>query len=619
MPAILDTLTPEEFGALRDRQLGYLDRLRATMNPAAPAVALPPPPAPSPINPTPGIVVGEVPPYSPYNAEAEAAMRERAAFEARARAAAGTPNAGASPRPSMFRVPQTFGEFFSPGTKAAANATAEGVGRAIRALPAAVGTVGKGVGVAALPVAEVLRERNVLFGDQYDLGDKAAAVGRMAVRGVPATIGGIVGGIGGGRVAGRPGAIGGSVAGSVAGYKIGDAILNAFDSNTPGEAQGETNPTVALPSAPPSTAQDSFGVLADQQNPPFKPFEIPTFQFGQPAPSAAPQPAGLPARQSAPGSSDRMAERPALVGASVAQSPVPANYDTGDLFSPEAKAQIDKLTSRNDELSNLSKQYFKAQGMREPRGLTGSDKLQILAKGLGTAALIAAFPGAGLLLALGGGLVGGAEEADSRRTANAAADQQYFTNASTVFGQQSKVLQEQIKNDQEMLGLTNEAYNSRFNRNRQMAQDAMEQRKFDEEARRFGLNYAQRERQIRQQAAAARNTGLVPIVGADGKTRLMRPTEGMEVPAGYGVRGALSGGARPPNFNPLPSVDSVAKELMMSAPSGAMTYAQARAQARQMINDELRGFGYATSGALPAAAPGISDTVDEDIRSELGR
>jgi len=524
-----------------------------------------------------------------------------------------------TPRPPLFDFsrPTSFSGAFSPGTRAAAGGVANAAVAAGQTLKSAALPALRVAGAVATPAVELAREGDILFGDDYSTGEKVQAGGRMLARGAGTGIGAAFGGLAGAATPIPGGALGGAVAGGLAGNYLTDQFLDLVGGGRPRTQDEVTRDLLTekayarlnQPVVPPAegNAQNTFGVLASQQNPAAPPPAAP------PPPASPTAVAGLPAERRAD-RPDVLPERPALMGAP-APEPAPVNYDEGPLFTPEAKAQIDKIAARNEELSNLSKQYFEAQGMREPRGLTATDKLQILAKGIGTAALIAAFPGAGLLLALGGGLIGGAEETDARRQANAAADQQDFANTSAIFDQQRGVLGAQIENDQALLKNTNEAYNTRFNRNQKIRESQLEERKFNEDVRRYGLDYAQRERALRQRAAAASQARLIPAVGADGKVRLTAAREGVEVPAGYGGRGALpAAGPRAPSFNYTAEIRERAQMFLEA--NGNMTPQQALAEAQKSVFDDLQGGGYNVNA--PASMPALAGSGDPDIDSELG-
>lgn len=92
----------------------------------------------------------------------------------------------------------------------------------------------------------------------------------------------------------------------------------------------------------------------------------------------------------------------------VAPQPAEMPQSTIDDAIKQYRSEIGRIDQAFEEYKNQT-------GMVAPKELTPADKWSILARGLGVAALVAAFPGAGLLMGLGAGGLAGSSAFDQAR------------------------------------------------------------------------------------------------------------------------------------------------------------------------------------------------------------
>lgn len=92
----------------------------------------------------------------------------------------------------------------------------------------------------------------------------------------------------------------------------------------------------------------------------------------------------------------------------IAPQPAEMPQSTIDDAIKQYRSEIGRIDQAFEEYKNQT-------GMVAPKELTPADKWSILARGLGVAALVAAFPGAGLLMGLGAGGLAGSSAFDQAR------------------------------------------------------------------------------------------------------------------------------------------------------------------------------------------------------------
>lgn len=311
-----------------------------------------------------------------------------------------------------------------------------------------------GVG-AAIPAMELYREWDVIGDPDASLGDRLAATGRTAAR-TALTGGGL---LIGSRV-GHP-YVGAGVGGALAAALVPDRDEPAL----PGIGSAQTAPPPAE-AAPP----------ADRKDDGFRFYEV------QPGKAAAASPA-----QQQPG--------PVMAAPAVEGQLMPR---TGIDWT-----QIDRERERMDE---LMQRYAAGSGEKVPSKLSAMDKFQILAKGLGVAAVMSAFPGFGLLAVLGAGALGAGDELGRRRAALAKGDSDARAEERQRMKDLAGMSAGQVQNVMDMtkmdLAREDEAY-QRLDRNR-----------------RFNLD-----------AQKAMTAGYQPVQAADGSLIYWNPATGAQVKA----------------------------------------------------------------------------------------
>jgi hypothetical protein len=309
-----------------------------------------------------------------------------------------------------------------------------------------------GVG-AAIPAMELYREWDVIGDPEAPLGDRLAATGRTAAR-TALTGGGLL--------------LGSRVGHPYVGAGIGGALAAAL-------VPGRDEPA-ALP-----------GIGSAEAAPP--PVEAPPkddgFRFYN-VPPNSPAQAAQTAQAAGPG-------------------PVTARPVEGQLM-PRTSIDWTQINRERERMDELMNRYAASSGEKVPSKLNAMDKFQILAKGLGVAAVMSAFPGFGLLAMLGAGALGAGDELGRRRAALAKGDSdaraEERQRMKDLMGMSAAQTQNVMDMTKMNLAREDEAY-QRLDRNRRYNLDA-------------------------QKALAA---GYQPVQAADGSLVYWNPATGAQIKA----------------------------------------------------------------------------------------
>lgn len=425
-------------------------------------------------------------------------------------------------------APQSRGFFSMPEARSGVRAAAPGLAKIPEYVARGASVVGSGVARASPalgPIVEIAREGPVIVNPESSAGDRAAAVGRGTGRLSAATAAGGLGMAAGGPMLAVPAAIGGYFGADQLIQRGVEPVSRWFQAMNPA---GFSPEALALA----NQGEPSGGAFAAERAPtqPVRPVD---------AANASPQPY--------PYLSD--ADKAAIYGPKPQQQVlVPATQPRQPqqqvmpaLAPPETAAQhgggaqtqaaqiLERLSSRSDALFDQFQQesrridravedYNRQSGAMIPRNLSAMDKFGILAKALGAAAVVAAFPGLGILAGLGAGAIVGAkglerargalsEDAQKRRAELAAQMQMDIGRSKDRMGALTDIMK-----------FTGEAAN-------EAAGTAESARQFDTSEQRL-------RNQQRLDAAKAASQGLVPFRREDGTIVYVMPRPGLELGKG---------------------------------------------------------------------------------------
>lgn len=290
--------------------------------------------------------------------------------------------------------------------------------------------------------------------------------------------------------------------------------------------------------------------------------------------------------------------------AAVAPTPPAAAPVEGQLM-PRTGVDDGQIRSEIARMDDLTKDYERRTGEIVPKDLAPMDKWMALAKGLGVAAMVAAFPGFGALAALGAGGLMGASSLDQRRRDLEAGAQQQRETMVDLYKQRGEL-------QKTKLGALGDVLTAEGDRDKTEFQRQWKQREFDAAQAQALRNEAMEQARM---ANAVRVAG-VQAAGAGERPQLVTLNDGSLAyvsPRGVtnlGVSGQVAGrrgGAAGVSYN-IPEAIRQRAALLMEK-DFKLTPIQALSMARQQVTSEIPlSFG-----------GGGNDEVESGIMGKYGQ
>lgn len=333
-------------------------------------------------------------------------------------------------------------------------------------------------------------------------------------------------------------------------------VPGIFSGAQAAEPAPSVQPVVSTPKPAPSEPYPGLGTI---------PLSAPSVPAPAVAPSRFPLSGGPTARVSAPstiGSAQQTATAPA--------APPGQQYPTF-AESPDLKAARQKASESAGRIDSLFEKISEANKTPVPQGLSATDKWSLLAGALGTAAMVSAFPEYGVLAGIGAGLAVGSGGYNAIQARNVNAAEAERQRKLDTVKQQGALYKDQYERNRNEVGDMREfergAFSDQLGAFKYANEQAQADRKFNEEVRQFGMNYALQNRRLAQQAAsaAAARTSQYPVQGftrPDGSIEYRQVTPGLQLPAGTRPLSTGKGaGALGVSYNPLAQINEIAATL----------------------------------------------------------